>query len=68
MIICQQAPEKRRRPDCRNWLFLIEAVHSAGPMSEIRVHALKKLLKDCNAELIFVTAFLRREDFRKWSV
>ncbi|MDR1216416.1 MAG: hypothetical protein LBK25_07020, partial [Treponema sp.] len=51
-----------------NWLFLIEAVHSTGPMSEIRVHALKKLLKDCNAELIFVTAFLRREDFRKWSV
>jgi type II restriction enzyme len=48
-----------------NWLFLIEAVHSAGPMSEIRVHELKKLLKDCNAELIFVTAFLKREDFRK---
>jgi type II restriction enzyme len=50
-----------------NWLFLIEAVHSAGPMSEIRVHELKKLLKNCNAELIFVTAFLKREDFRKWS-
>jgi type II restriction enzyme len=51
-----------------NWLFLIEAVHSAGPMSEIRVHELKKLLKYCNAELIFITAFLKREDFRKWSV
>jgi type II restriction enzyme len=50
-----------------NWLFLIEAVHSAGPMSEIRVYELKKLLKNCNAELIFVTAFLKRGDFRKWS-
>lgn len=50
-----------------NWLFLIEAVHSAGPMSEIRLHELKKLLKNCTADLIFVTAFLKRDDFRKWS-
>ena len=50
-----------------NWLFLIEAVHSAGPMSEIRVHELKKLLENCAADLIFVTAFLKRDDFRKWS-
>ncbi|MBC7571970.1 MAG: restriction endonuclease [Spirosoma sp.] len=49
-----------------NWLYLIEAVHSSGPMSEIRVHELKKLLKECRAELIFVTAFLTRTDFRKW--
>ena len=49
-----------------NWLYLIEAVHSSGPMSEIRVHELKKLLKDCKAEMIFVTAFLTRADFRKW--
>jgi type II restriction enzyme len=52
----------------RNWLFLIEAVHSAGPMSEIRVHELKKSLANCKAELVFVTAFLKREDFRKWSM
>ncbi len=49
-----------------NWLYLIEAVHSSGPMSEIRVHQLKKLLKDSKAELIFVTAFLNRTQFRKW--
>ena len=52
--------------ETNNWLYLIEAVHSSGPMSEIRVHELKKLLKDCQAELIFVTAFLTRTDFRKW--
>ena len=51
-----------------NWLYLIEAVHSSGPMSEIRVHELKKLLKECKAELIFVTAFLTRADFRKWTM
>jgi type II restriction enzyme len=51
----------------RNWLFLIEAVYSSGPMFEIRVHELKEVLKNCKANLIFVTAFLKRDDFRKWS-
>ena len=51
----------------KNWLYLIEAVHSSGPISEIRFHELKILLRDCPAELIFVTAFLDRDTFRKWS-
>lgn len=50
----------------KNWLYLIEAVHSSGPMSETRVFELKKMLKNCKAELIFVTGFLTRADFRKW--
>jgi hypothetical protein len=49
-----------------NWLYLIEAVHSSGPMSETRVLELKKMLKNCNAELIFVTSFLTRTTFKKW--
>lgn len=49
-----------------NWLYLIEAVHSSGPMSETRVLELKKMLKNCNAELIFVTSFLTRTAFKKW--
>ncbi|GHT59431.1 type II restriction endonuclease BsuBI [Bacteroidia bacterium] len=49
-----------------NWLYLIEAVHSSGPMSETRVLELKKMLIDCKAELIFVTAFLTRTVFKKW--
>lgn len=49
-----------------NWLYLIEAVHSSGPMSETRVLELKKMLNDCKAELIFVTTFLTRSEFRKW--
>lgn len=51
-----------------NWLYLIEAVHSSGPMSETRVLELKEMLKDCKAELIFVTAFLTRNDFKKWQM
>jgi hypothetical protein len=49
-----------------NWLYLIEAVHSSGPMSETRVFELKKILKDCKAELIFVTGFLTKQEFKKW--
>ena len=35
-------------------------------MSETRVYELKKLLSQSSAELIFVTAFLTRNDFKKW--
>jgi BsuBI/PstI restriction endonuclease domain/BsuBI/PstI restriction endonuclease HTH domain len=52
----------------KNWLYLIEAVHSSGPMSETRLFELKSMLKDCTAELIFVTGFLKRADFRKWTM
>lgn len=50
----------------KNWLYLIEVVYSSGPMSEERVFELKKLLIKCTAELIFVTAFTSRADFKKY--
>lgn len=50
----------------KNWLYLIEAVHSSGPMSETRVLELTKALNNCKAELIFVTSFLTRSEFKKW--
>lgn len=50
----------------KNLLFLCEAVHSAGPMSEIRVRKLKEQLNKCTAEIIFITAFLTKKDFKKW--
>ena len=49
----------------KNWLYLIEAFFTSGSMSEERVLELKKLLKDCTADLIFVTAFTTKTDFRK---
>jgi len=52
----------------KNLLFLCEAVHSAGPMSELRVRKLKEQLKNCTAETVFVTAFMTKKDFRKWTL
>lgn len=51
----------------KNWLYLIEAVHSSGLISEVRMLELKQLTQTCKAEIIFVTAFLSRTEFRKWS-
>ncbi len=50
----------------KNLLFLIEAVHSAGPMSEIRVRKLKAQLNRCTAIPVFVTAFMTKKSFRAW--
>lgn len=50
----------------KNLLFLIEAVHSAGPMDEIRVMKLKKQMGNCTATPIFVTTFLNKKEFKKW--
>lgn len=50
----------------KNLLFLIEAVHSAGPMSEIRVRKLKQQLEKCIATPVFVTTFLNKKEFKKW--
>ena len=51
----------------KNWLFLIEAVHSSGTISEVRMLELRELTKKCTAEIIYITAFLNRSEFRKWS-
>jgi len=50
----------------KNWLYLIEAVYSSGSISEIRMLELKKLTKNGKADIIYVTAFLNKTDFRKW--
>lgn len=49
----------------KNWLYLIEAYHSTGPMSDTRVLKLKELLTGCKCELIFITAFLDKATFKK---
>lgn len=49
-----------------NWLYLIEAVHSFGPITPIRKVKLENAAKGCTAELVFVTAFQDRATFRKY--
>lgn len=50
----------------KKWLYLIEAVHSSGPISEIRLLELQKLTQKCNVPMVYVTAFLNRKTFRKF--
>jgi len=51
----------------KNWLYLVEAVTSHGPVSPKRVVELEKLLKNCSAGKIYVTAFPDFKEFKKWS-
>jgi len=45
----------------KNWLLLIEAVTSAGPVDGKRRKELKELFAGCKAGLVFVTAFETRK-------
>ncbi len=49
----------------REWLFLIEAVTSHGPVSPKRWIELESAFKDCKVGLVYVTAFPDRKEFRK---
>jgi len=50
----------------RSWVFLIEAVHSANPISAERHIALEAFTKACKAPKVYVSVFENRETFRKW--
>ncbi|NFV82047.1 BsuBI/PstI family type II restriction endonuclease [Magnetospirillum aberrantis] len=51
----------------RNWLFLVEAVHSSNPISEIRHMKLREFTKDCTAGCVYVSAFETMKAFAKFS-
>jgi hypothetical protein len=50
----------------KNWLVLIEAVTSHGPMNPKRIPELKALFGPSNAGLVFVTAFLDKAGLHKY--
>ena len=50
----------------KNWLVLIEAVTSHGPIGLKRHNELKDLFKEAKAGLVFVTAFLTRRAMTKY--
>lgn len=62
-----ELPDVVAYADEKNWLYLIEAVHSSGPISKLRHEELRQLTKECTAEIVYVTAFLDRQTFRKFS-
>mgnify|MGYP002664874690 CR=1 FL=1 len=67
------APRRRCLPaliaysEKNNWLYLIEAVTTANPITELRRSTLLHLASKCTADLIFVTAFPDRDTYRKFS-
>lgn len=50
----------------KNWLLLVEAVTSHGPVNPKRHEELKKLFKSSRAGLVFVTTFLTKKDMVKY--
>ncbi len=66
-----ELPEHGKIPDVvvfhpsRNWLVLIEAVTSRGPMDAKRQIELRELFLGSTAELVFVTAFQTRTELAK---
>ncbi|MGB8992661.1 MAG: BsuBI/PstI family type II restriction endonuclease [Desulfobaccales bacterium] len=49
----------------RNFLFLVEAVTSHGPVSPKRQYELENMLKDCPAKRIYVSAFQNFKEFKR---
>ena len=49
----------------RNWLFLVEAVTSHGPVSPKRVEELEASFSDCTATRIYVSAFPDFGEFKR---
>jgi hypothetical protein len=51
----------------KNWLVLIEAATSHGPISPKRRGELRRLFKSSRAPLVLVTAFMDRSSFHKYA-
>ncbi len=51
----------------RNWVFLIEAVTTHGPLDPKRHREIERMLRKCTAERVYVTAFLDISTFRKYA-
>jgi type II restriction enzyme len=65
-IAHEELPDVIAYSKSKNWLYLIEAVHSSGPISETRLIQLQKIAKGCSADIVYVTAFLDRDKFRQF--
>ena len=49
----------------RNWVFLVEAVTSHGPMTSTRVIQLKEMFESCECGQVYVSAFPDMQGFRR---
>jgi len=51
----------------KNWLVLVEAVTSHGPVSPKRYAEIEGMLASCSADRVYITAFLDPKGFRKYA-
>ncbi len=49
----------------RNWLFLVEAVTSHGPVTPKRFEELEATLRDCRAARVYISAFPEFRQFKR---
>lgn len=63
-IKANQLPDVLAYAESKNWLYLIEAVHSVNPISPRRYLELQRLVGSCTADIIYVTAFLTKKAFK----
>jgi type II restriction enzyme len=63
----EKLPDVLAYSQAKNWLFVIEVVHSANPIDVLRKRTLEQLTQECAADIVYVTAFLDRDSFKKFS-
>ena len=51
----------------RNWLFLVEAVHSSNPIDSLRHKLFENAATRCSAGIVYVSAFRDRAAFAKYA-
>ena len=51
----------------KNWCFLIEAVDTSNPITELRKAKFEEITAKCKADIVYVTAFADRATFRKFA-
>jgi hypothetical protein len=61
-----QLPDVVLYDSVKNWIYLVEAVTTHGPIDQKRIHDLEIMFARCSAEKIYVTAFSDRKTFKKY--
>jgi hypothetical protein len=63
----EKLPDVVAYSETKNWLYLIEAVTTANPITELRRKALLDLTTACTADVIFITVFPDRATYRTFA-
>ena len=61
-----QLPDVVLYDKTKNWIYLIEAVTTHGPIDQKRINDLETMFANCPAEKVYVTAFPDRKTFRQY--